>query len=76
MELPDDVYENLRRQAEETGKTLEEFLAARLAQNMQGSQDALLQLAGVLNSELADLAERHDYYIGQRVAQLKPDAGT
>ena len=53
LELPDQIYDDLRRRAEQTGKTVEEFAADWLSKGVQGSgEDALLQLAGVVDSEL------------------------
>jgi hypothetical protein len=79
VELPDDVYESLRRRAEQSGETPENFLAHWLSEGLHGSatgEDALLRLAGVLESGLADIGERHDDYIGQRLTQgLKFDGG-
>ena len=52
-------------------------MADRLsAGTVSSEEDPLLQLAGVLHSELTDLAERHDDYIGPALAEdLKRDAG-
>ena len=78
LHLPDDVYATLQRQAEQEGKTVEDFVAEHLSAGTQSvADDPLLQLAGALDSDLGDIAERHDDYIGQRLSKgLKPSAGS
>jgi hypothetical protein len=78
LDLPDEIYELLNRQATEAGKSVEDFAAACLSAAAPTSgQDPLLQLAGVLESDVADVAEQHDRYIGQRIDEhLKPSANS
>jgi hypothetical protein len=77
IDLPDDLYATLRSQAERAGKPLEQFVADRLlSANPSPDQDDLLKLAGSLHSDVTDIADRHDHYIGERLAQkLIPDGG-
>jgi hypothetical protein len=43
----------------------------------ENDSDSLLRLAGVLDSALADIDERHDYYLGRRIEEkMKPDGGS
>jgi hypothetical protein len=71
LDSPDEIYEFLNRQAVEAGKSVEDFAAACLSAGAPASgQDSLLQLAGVLESEVTDVAHQHDRYIGHLVAAV------
>jgi len=66
LNIPDDVYEVLRSRAEQQGTTLEQVAEEYLSRSaMPLEEDPLLRLAGVLDSDLGDVAELHDRYIGQ-----------
>lgn len=64
LEIPDELYQALRELAEKEGRSEEDVGAAWLAATIQRiANDPLMNLAGVLDSGVPDLAERHDYYI-------------
>jgi hypothetical protein len=66
VEIPEKVYEPLLRKAKEVGQTPEKVVADWLANAVQSfTDDPLLQLAGIFESEVQDVAEKHDEYIGQ-----------
>jgi hypothetical protein len=66
LDLPDEVYDPLARKAGHVGRKLEEVATEWLiAAARREAEDALLQLAGVFRAEVTDVADRHDYYIGQ-----------
>jgi hypothetical protein len=66
LEIPDDIYEALLKYAQEGGQSPEDTAKRWLtlaAQNATG--DRLLRWAGAFTSEVTDVAQRHDFYIGQ-----------
>ncbi|MCY7323048.1 MAG: hypothetical protein LH660_14905 [Phormidesmis sp. CAN_BIN36] len=72
--LSDDLEQALTAQAERLNKSPEEVVLQVLAQRLSPSQpqaeqptesDPLLRLIGSLSVDIPDLAENHDYYIGQ-----------
>ena len=77
--LPDDLEQALTAQAERLNKSPEEIMLQVLSQQLtisfqpnsaqQVETDPLLQLIGSLNVDVPDLAENHDYYIGQALYQ-------
>jgi hypothetical protein len=72
IEIPDDVYGPLLEQAKQSGRTPEELAAECLATTLaakasSSTDDPLLQLMGTIVSDVTDVAERHDYYLGEQV---------
>jgi hypothetical protein len=73
--LPDDLETALTNQAECLNKSPEEIILEVLSEQLtkpsefgdsQPAQaDPLLQLIGSLSVDIPDLAENHDYYVGQ-----------
>jgi hypothetical protein len=76
LEIPDDVYEPLRCQAKKSGRTPEDIATEWLAATIRRmAEDPLLQLAGTIESDITDVADRHDYYIGEQLLkELRADA--
>ena len=82
--LSDDLEQALTAQAERLNKSLEEIVLQVLSQQLttllpsnsvpKVETDPLLRLIGSLSIDIPDLAENHDYYIGQSLCQeLKSD---
>ena len=77
--LPDDLEQALTIQAENQNKSPEEIMlqvlsekltdSSRLEDTQESEADPLLQLIGSLSVDIPDLAENHDYYIGQTLYQ-------
>ena len=77
--LPDDLEQALTIQAENQNKSPEEIMlqvlsekltdSSRLEDAQKSEADPLLQLIGSLSVDIPDLAENHDYYIGQALYQ-------
>jgi hypothetical protein len=77
--LPDDLEQALNAQAERLNKSPEEIVLQVLSQQLitssqsnfiqQPNTDPLLRLIGSLSVDIPDLAENHDYYIGQALYQ-------
>jgi len=65
IEIPDHIYEPLKQKATQTGQTPEQIASAWIETAAKRlTDDPLLKLAGVFESELSDISERHDEYIG------------
>jgi hypothetical protein len=79
LELPDDVYQPLARRAEAAGRPLADVATdclTRAVRPLQPSEE-LRRWAGAIDSGVPDLAERHDHYIGEALAndlKKNPDA--
>jgi hypothetical protein len=68
LDLPDEVYISLLRQAQQAGKTPEEAVLTWLTSTVQRlTDDPLLQLAGSFASPGTDVRDRHDAYPGQSI---------
>lgn len=67
LEMPEEVYESLRRRAEEVGQPPEslaiELLAAATRPN--GEEDPLEEFIGAFGGGGSEWADRHDEYIGR-----------
>jgi hypothetical protein len=73
--LPDDLEQALTTQAKRLNKSPEETMLELLSQQLtnpseiegvqQSETDPLLKLIGSISVDIPDLAENHDYYIGQ-----------
>ena len=75
LEIPETLYQALADLAEKQGKSAEDLGAAWFAATIERIvNDPLMQLAGTLHSDVADLAERHDEYMGQHLtAELRDE---
>ena len=74
LDIPDEVYQPLVEKAQQAGQTPEALATKYLAQAVQGEeQDPLLRWAGAFSSEVTDLAERHDDYLGDGLLQEMRD---
>lgn len=77
--LPNDLEQALTAQAERLNTSIEEAVLQVLSQQLPillqptseqpVETDPLLRLIGSLNVNVPDLAENHDYYIGQALYQ-------
>lgn len=77
--LPDDLEQALTAQAERLNQSPEEIVLQVVSQQLtallpsksaqQVETDPLLRLIGSLSIDVPDLAENHDYYIGQALCQ-------
>lgn len=84
IDIPDDLEQVLTAQAERLNKTLEEVVLQVLSQQFAilteehseqiVESDPLIRLFGSLNTDVPDLAENHDSYIGEALyRELKGD---
>ena len=66
LELPENTYELLLKKSIQVGRTPEQIILEWVESQIQETlQDPLLQLAGTFESDITDVSERHDEYIGQ-----------
>ena len=71
IQLPDDLQQTLLYRAAQTQLTLEQIILTTLSQQFLQptapdlTDDPLFKLAGCITSNIPDLAENHDYYLGQ-----------
>jgi hypothetical protein len=71
IDLPEALQQNLINQATQDHITPEQLILATLTQKFLPpsepdlTNDPLFQLAGSITSNIPDLAENHDHYIGQ-----------
>jgi Tfp pilus assembly protein PilV len=87
--LPDNLEQALNQTLNHTQKTPEETILQLLTQSLAPAltsgrsetidpdlaNDPLFQLAGCITSELTDIADNHDHYIGQALYQeMHPNA--
>ncbi len=65
LEISDQLWQRLLRQTERKGMKLEELAVAYLTEMVAMDEDPLLQLAGSVESDVPDAAQRHHEYLGQ-----------
>lgn len=66
LEVSDYIYQLLQKTAKQTGKPPEQMVVEWLENKVkQSTDDPLLQLAGIFESDITNVSERHDEYIGK-----------
>jgi hypothetical protein len=69
IQIPEAVFQCLQERAKLLGKTPEVVAAECIAQSVgPADDDPLMKLFGSIDSGLGDVAERHDEYLGQALA--------
>jgi hypothetical protein len=70
LEVPENVYNSLKKAAERTGKQPEAVAIQLLADaTKEFTDDPLEQFIGAFSSQVSDWADQHDKYLGKSVAQ-------
>jgi hypothetical protein len=69
IQIPEPVFECLQQRAKQLGKTPELVAAECVVTSMGTSDDPLMKWADAIDSKLGDVAERHDHYLGQALAE-------
>jgi len=73
LEIPEETYEAIEMQAETKGlepvQIVMEWLSEAIRQAQIAVEDPLEDLIGTLECEVTDVAEHHDYYVGQALAK-------
>jgi hypothetical protein len=74
IDLPEALQQSLLSQAAQTHTTPEQFIIQLLTQNLipntppsDLTNDPLFQLIGCIDSDILDVPEKHDEYIGQAI---------
>ncbi|MCU0645828.1 MAG: hypothetical protein MUC94_16405 [bacterium] len=66
LQIPDHIYIPILNSASLIGKTPEQIISEWLEKMVSRiNDDPLLQLAGVFESNIANVSDAHDEYIGQ-----------
>ena len=67
--IPDDIYEPILRKANRIGQSPEQVISEWIRNTVRqiSEDDPLLQLAGIFESDIKDISEHHDDYIGQNL---------
>jgi hypothetical protein len=66
LQIPDHIYKPLLKTASLIGKTPEQIVSEWIEKMVSRmNDDPLLQLAGVFESNIANVSDAHDEYIGQ-----------
>jgi hypothetical protein len=73
LEIPEETYEAIEMQAETKGvepaQVVVEWLSEAIKRAQTITEDPLEALIGTLECEVTDVAEHHDYYVGQALAK-------
>lgn len=70
LDLPEEIYHLLLETSKQNGKKAEEFAIEILAGLKREKQfDPLEKFIGAFTCDIPDLAENHDKYIGENLAQ-------
>ena len=70
LQIPDDVYETLKRLAREQGRSPEDAGAEWLSQAVRrAGEDPLDAVIGILATDVPGWADRHDEYLGATLAR-------
>ena len=71
LDVPEDVYQSLRKQAEQTGQPPEALAVELLATATQHLvEDPLEPFIGAFSSHASDWADHHDVYLGKSVRDV------
>ena len=76
IDLPESVFRSLAELATKPGATPERLAGDIVTKQVQEvTEDPLLKWAGAIQSGPPDVAERHDFYIGQGLAEQRRGLG-
>ena len=74
IDIAETVYDTLEKWAAHQGTTPEALAGDWVARRaIELENDPLMRWAGAIDSEIADVAERHDEYLGQALHQEARD---
>jgi hypothetical protein len=74
IDIPEPVYHTLEKWATQQGTTPEALARDWVARRIiELENDPLMRWAGAIDSEVADVAERHDEYLAQALSQESRD---
>jgi hypothetical protein len=74
IDIPERVYDTLEKWAAQQGTTPEALARDWVARGViELENDPLMRWAGAIDSDVADVSERHDEYLGQALRQEARD---
>jgi len=74
IDIPEPVYHNLEKWAAQQGTTPEALATDWIARRViELENDPLMHWAGAIDPDVADVAQRHDEYLGQALSQETRD---
>lgn len=70
LEISEPLYETILKRAVQYGQTPENIIITWIEKAAKSStkNDPLLQLAGIFQSNLTDIGEQHNEYLGKQLA--------
>jgi hypothetical protein len=76
LDLPEDVYHSLVKDAEQAGQTPEELAVQYIAEGARHADgDPLDRFIGAFSSKIPGWSDRHDEYIGAEAMNDASDEG-
>ncbi len=69
IDVADDVYQPLQAKAKEAGQSVEMFAQECLADAVRCRGALIRKWMGAVESNVPDAAQRHDFYLGEALAQ-------
>ena len=70
VSVSEDVYESIKKEAEQKGQPPEELVSEWLAIHTKASvSDPLDKLVGILSLNTPGWSDRHDFYLGQAILE-------
>jgi hypothetical protein len=74
IDIPEPVYHTLEKWAAQEGTTPEALAGDWVARRLiELENDPLMRWAGAIDSDVADVAQRHDEYLGQSLSRESRD---
>ncbi len=68
LEVPENIYQGIVKEAESKKRKVEEIALERLAKDTpQGIEDALDEFVGAFRSNVPDWANNHDKYLSENL---------
>jgi hypothetical protein len=70
LELPQNIYEPLKKAAAKAGQSPQELITKLLGQTIKAfADDPLEEFIGAFRSDIPDWSENHDRYLGQELLE-------
>jgi len=74
IDVPEPLYQTLEKWAAQRGTTPEALVGDWVARRVRElNDDRLMRWAGAIDSEIADVAEHHDEYLGRGLSEESRD---
>ena len=73
IEIPENIYQPLAKEAETKGRKVEEIALEKLAKDTAATEDPFEKFIGAFDSGGMDWANRHDEYLGENLMREMRD---